>query len=358
MMQPSRSVIAILVCFGLLAACSDEPQNAASNGRGGPAKVVTQRVELQPLIDEIEALGTARANESIEIQSRVSSVVTRIAFEEGQMVDQGDLLIELENSEIVAGLVLAEASLAESQSLYDRSKSLESTQAISASNLDELLAQVKVNQAQVEAARARLQNTRIHAPFSGRVGLRNVSPGSFVDSSTVISTLDDINKIKLDFSVPETFLMVVSEGMGVLAESIVFPDRIFEGTITSIDTRLDPVSRAVQVRALIPNADGMLKPGMFLTVDLQRDRGDVLLAPEQSIVPEGTRQFVFVVDNGIAEKRAVTLGRRIPGFVVIEDGLSPGTAVVTEGTHKVRDGSPVEIFDPGAAVSDTPPLPE
>jgi membrane fusion protein (multidrug efflux system) len=357
-MQPFRSIITTLLCLGVLAACGDEPQNAASNGGGGPAKVVTQRVELQPLVDEIEALGTARANESIDIQSRVSSVVTRIAFEEGQMVSEGALLIELENSEIVAGLVLAEASLAESQSLYDRSKSLESTQAISASNLDELLAQVKVNQARVEAARARLQNTQIRAPFSGRVGLRHVSPGSFVDSSTIISTLDDINKMKLDFSVPETFLMVVSEGMGILAESIVFPDRIFEGTITSIDTRLDPVSRSVQVRALIPNPDAALKPGMFLTVDLQRDRGDVLLAPEQSIVPEGTRQFVYVVNDGVAEKRAVTLGRRLPGFVVIKDGLSPGTAVVTEGTHKVRDGSPVEIFDPGAAVSDTPPLQE
>jgi len=235
MMQIFKSVITIFVSLGLLAACGDEPQSPASNGRGGPTKVVTQRVELQPLVDEIEALGTARANEAIEIQSRVSSLVTRIAFKEGQMVHQGDLLIELENSEIVAGLVLAEASLAESQSLYNRSKSLESTQAISASNLDELLAQVKVNKARVEAARARLQNTQIRAPFSGRVGLRNVSPGSFVDSSTIISTLDDISKIKLDFSVPETFLMVVSEGMSIRAESIVFPDRIFEGTITSID---------------------------------------------------------------------------------------------------------------------------
>ena len=358
MTQPFRFAITTLACLGLLAACSEEPQNAVSNGRGGPPKVVTQRVALQPLVDEIEALGTARANESIEIQSRVSSVVTRIAFEEGQMVSEGELLIELENSEIVAGLVLAEASLAESQSIYNRSKSLESTQAISASNLDELHAQVKVNQAQVEAARARLQNTQIRAPFSGRVGLRNVSPGSFVDNSTVISTLDDIEKIKLDFSVPETYLMVVSEGMDILAESIVFPGRIFEGTITSIDTRLDPVSRSVQVRALIPNSDGVLKPGMFLTVDLQRDRGDVLLAPEQAIVPEGTHQFVFVINNGVAEKRAVTLGRRIPGFVVIEEGLSPGAAVVTEGTHKVRDGLAVEVFEPGAAVSDTPPLPE
>jgi membrane fusion protein (multidrug efflux system) len=119
---------------------------------------------------------------------------------------------------------------------------------------------------------------------------------------------------------------------------------VFEGTVANIDTRLDPVSRAVRVRAIMPNTDGALKPGMFLTVDLQRDRGEVLVAPEQSIVPEGSQQFVFVVTDGKIEKRAVTIGRRIPGFVVITEGLSEGESVVTEGTGKVRDGSDVELL--------------
>ena len=153
--------------------------------------------------------------------------------------------------------------------------------------------------------------------------------------------------IKLDFSVPETFVNVVSKGMKIVAHSLVFPDREFSGTVASIDTRLDPVSRAVE--------DGLLKPGMFMTVDLQRDRGDVLLAPEQSIVPEGTRQYVFVINDGIAEKRQVQLGRRIPGYVVVSDGLSAGETVVTAGTHKVRDGTQVESFDASIAVSGTAP---
>jgi membrane fusion protein (multidrug efflux system) len=161
--------------------------------------------------------------------------------------------------------------------------------------------------------------------------------------------------IKLDFSVPETFVNVVSKGMKIVAHSLVFPDREFSGTVASIDTRLDPVSRAVEVRAVIPNEDGLLKPGMFMTVDLQRDRGDVLLAPEQSIVPEGTRQYVFVINDGIAEKRQVQLGRRIPGYVVVSDGLSAGETVVTAGTHKVRDGTQVESFDASIAVSGTAP---
>jgi membrane fusion protein (multidrug efflux system) len=216
-------------------------------------------------------------------------------------------------------------------------------------------AEVKVDEANVAAARAKLRNTLVRAPFSGRIGLRRVSPGSFVDTDTVITTLDDVSVIKLDFSVPETFVNVVSKDMKIVAHSLVFPDREFSGTVASIDTRLDPVSRAVEVRAEIPNEDGLLKPGMFMTVDLQRDRGDVLLTPEQSIVPEGTRQFVFVVTDGIAEKRQVQLGRRIPGYVVVSNGLAAGETVITEGTHKVRDGAQVESFDENLAVSGAPP---
>jgi membrane fusion protein (multidrug efflux system) len=154
--------------------------------------------------------------------------------------------------------------------------------------------------------------------------------------------------------VPETFVYVIREDMGIAAHSLVFPDREFRGTVASIDTRLDPVSRAVEVRAVIPNEDGLLKPGMFMTVGLQRDRGDVLMAPEQAIVPEGSRQYVYVVSDGQAQKRQVRLGRRIPGYVVVADGLTAGESVITEGTHKVRDGVQVESLEAKAALSETP----
>jgi len=354
-MDRIRQTLVLAALLTLVAACEDPSATNASGSWGGAAKVVTVRVELQPVVDEIQALGTARANESIEIQPRISSLIERVHFEEGQLVEEGDLLVELENSEIVAGLALARASLSESQSLYDRSRSLADTQAISASNLEELLAQVHVDEAQVQAAQARLDNTVIRAPFSGRVGLRRVSPGSFVSNSTIITTLDDVDSIKLDFSVPEAFFAVLSEGMKIAAHSLVYPDRVFSGIVASIDTRVDPVSRAVQVRAIIPNSDGALKPGMFLSVDLQRDRGEQLLAPEQAIVPEGSYQYVYVVADGVAEKRAVQLGRRIPGFVVIASGLSAGEVVITEGTHKVRDGSQVETPGQTSAENDFRP---
>ena len=353
-MPPARHLFVLAMIFMAASGCGDEPQGRAPGGLGGPVKVVTYTVEEQHIVDEIQALGTARANESVDIRPRVSSLVTRIAFEEGQIVAQGDLIVELENSEIKAELARAEASLSQSRSLYNRSRELTSTQAISESNLETLLAQVQFNEANVEAQKAKLRNTRVLAPFAGRVGLRRVSPGSFVDTSTVITTLDDVATIKLDFTVPETFVTVLSDGMKIVAHSIVYPDRLFEGRVTSIDTRVDPVSRAIQVRAAMPNEDRALKPGMFMTVDLQRNRGNALIAPEQAIVPEGSNQYVFVVSEGIVEKRAITLGRRIPGYVVIAEGLQAGETVITEGTSKVRDGSTVQSQDQAAATNQPP----
>jgi membrane fusion protein (multidrug efflux system) len=347
-MSLNKNNFILVVVLLAISACEKE-QASGRDPDERTAIVITERIELQAMIDEIQALGTANANESVDIQSRIPSLIERIAFQEGQLVAAGDLLVELENNEIEAGLAVAEAALSESRSLYNRSQNLAETQAISASGLEQLYAQVQVDEAQVVAARARLDNTIIRAPFSGRIGLRRVSPGSFVNNSTVITTLDDVSKIKLDFSVPETFLTVLSDGMKVVAHSLVYPDREFQGVVQSIDTRLDPISRSVRVRAIIPNPDAALKPGMFLTVDLQRDRGNVLLAPEQAIVPEGSAQFVYVVIDGIVEKRTVVLGRRIPGYVVIDEGLSAGDTVVTEGTHKLRDGSAVKVSDPDVA---------
>lgn len=326
----------------------EQGQRSAFGGANARTRVITYKVEFQPLVDEIQALGTARANESVDIISRVSSLITRIAFAEGQLIEQGELLVELENSEIRAGLAVALAALSESRSIYNRSKSLASTQAISAANLDQLQAAMQVDEATVEAARARLNNTSIRAPFTGRVGLRRVSPGSFVNNSIVITTLDDTSTIKLDFSIPETFLPVITIGMNIVARSAVYPDNLFSGKVASIDTRLDPVTRAVQIRALLPNPEDLLKPGMFLTVHLQRDRGDVLAVPEEAIVPERGEQFVYLAQDGTAVKRKVTIGKRSPGWVVILTGVAEGDEVVTEGTHKLRDGSQIEVLEPKA----------
>ena len=340
----------------LASGCADDSAgNASRAGRGGTPTVVATAANEQSIIDEIQALGTVRANESVDIRPRIASVVETVLFEEGENVAAGKLLVELENSEIVAELAVARAALAESRNLYERSRSLASSQAISASNLDQLLAQVNVGEAQVEAAQARLAKTRINAPFAGVVGLRRVSPGSFVDTQSVVTTLDEISTVKLDFSVPEVFLSVVGNEMPIIAHSLVYPEREFSGAVASIDTRLDPVSRSVQVRALLPNPDGALRPGMFMTVNLQRDRGTAIVIPEQSVVPEGSRQFVFVIVDGTIEQREIALGKRMPGRVVVDRGLEPGEQVVTEGTQKVRPGMAVKVLTAAAQGGNAPP---
>ncbi len=330
----------------LLSACEsgDTPAERGGGGRfgGGPVAVLTAVVEPRELVDQVDALGTVLADESVEVTSRVTSIVTRIGFREGQQVERGDLLVELENKEIRAELAVAEASLSESRSQYERARQLANTQAISASSLDELLAAMKVAEAEVQAARARLENTFIRAPFSGKIGLRRVSPGSLVNPGTVITTLDDLDPVKLEFSVPEAFLSVLREDLTVSARSPALQAQEFTGRIDSIDTRLDPVSRSILVRAVLDNQEGLLKPGMFLTVALQMSRPAVLMAPEQAVVPERGQHYIYVVaqEDRVARRR-VELGQRVPGAVEIVSGLAAGERVITEGTQKVREGSQV-----------------
>lgn len=344
-MLPKPAIpLLLLTTLALLAGCESGEERAGGGGRfgGGPVTVITEVVQPRDIVDDIDAIGTVLADESVEITPRVTSLVTRIAFREGQLVDEGDLLVELENKEIRAELAVAEASLSESRSQYERARQLADTQAISASSLEELLAAMQVAQAQVQAARARLENTLIRAPFSGKIGLRRVSPGSLVNPGTVITTLDDLDPVKLEFSVPEAFLGALREDLVVTARSPALQDREFEGRIDSIDTRLDPVSRSLLVRAILQNEDELLKPGMFLTVALQMRRSDVLMAPEEAVVPERGQHFVYVVaEEDRAARRQVELGQRIPGAVEIVSGLAAGERVITEGTQKVREGAQV-----------------
>jgi membrane fusion protein (multidrug efflux system) len=171
-----------------------------------------------------------------------------------------------------------------------------------------------------------------------------VSVGSLVAPSVVITTLDDTDTIKLDFDVPETALSQVQEGLPITAHSAAWPESTFTGTVASVDTRVDPVSRTLTVRALVPNPKQLLRPGMFLTVDVVREEVTALMIPEQAIVPEQSRQFVLVVgDDGVVQRREVQVGRRRPGQVEITSGLFEGERVVAEGTQKARPGEKVQV---------------
>ncbi|MDH3647529.1 MAG: efflux RND transporter periplasmic adaptor subunit [Gammaproteobacteria bacterium] len=309
-----------------------------------PAVVVTQAV-ISDFPLTVEALGNARANEAVEIRPQVVERVSAIRFKEGQRVKTGAILVELENTEAVAAVAAARATLVDSDSQLRRAQELFKTRSVSASELEQLTARRDADRALLDAAQSRLTDTVVRAPFGGRLGLRRISPGSLVGPDTIITTLDDTDVIKLDFNLPETVLARVVPGLTVSARSAAWQDEIFTGEVASVDTRVDPVSRTVIVRAHVPNPDGKLRPGMFLTVTLLKDDITALTIPEQAVVPEQSRQFVLVIGAGdIVEKREIRTGRRRPGEVEVVEGLVAGERVITEGTQKARPGKAVRVL--------------
>ncbi len=320
------------------------PPVAAGPGAraAAPALVSTAPVRSERLSQKLEALGNARANESVDISTKISNIVTAVMFRDGERVKRGQVLVQLDDAQARADVAAADAALTESQAQFNRSRELLSTQALSKSQFDQLEATLKANRARLAAANARREDTLIRAPFSGRVGLRRVSVGTLISPGDVITTLDDTSVIKLDFSVPENFVASLREGLAVRASAPAFPGRTFTGKVASIDSRVDMNTRSVTVRALLANDDGVLKPGMFLNVALANDERDALVIPEEALTPEAERQYVFVVADGKAQRREVRIGGRRPGSVEIVAGLQAGEQVIVEGTQKVRDGAPVK----------------
>lgn len=335
-----RILLSCSLCLSTLSGATAQP---------APGVVISEAM-IVPFPLSAEALGNARANEAVEIRPQITAAIIEILFDEGQPVEQGEVLLRLENSEPLADLAAARAALVDSESQFRRSSELFRTGVVSESQLEQLEAKRDADRAAVRAAQARLDHTVIRAPFAGQLGLRRVSLGSVVDSSTVITTLDDTSSIKLDFDVPEVFLARLEPGLSITARSVAWPDLAFIGEVVSIDTRVDPVSRTITVRALVPNSERRLRPGMFLTVTLLKDDVRSLMVPEQAIVPERSSQYIFVVGaDNVVERREVHSGRRRPGEVEILDGLAPGERVIVEGTQKVRPGQQVTVLgDPGA----------
>jgi membrane fusion protein, multidrug efflux system len=341
----ARLLGAAFICALALVGCDKTEVAGAGQSAGVPATtvtVVTAAARREPMGIAIEAVGTTRANESVEVTSKASNTVVAIRFNESEDVERGAVLVQMDDAGAQADLAVAQAALVRSRSQYDRSKDLASRQALSASDLEQVEATLKADTARVAAAQVRVEDTLIRASFSGRTGFRQVSVGSLVNPGTVITTLDDIRVIKLDFTVPETYLFVLRRGLSVAAIATGLPDRKFAGQVTNIESRVDPVTRSIIVRAELPNPERVLRQGMFMTVSLQGDVAPTLLVPEEAIVPERGRTYVFVVANGVAQRREVRTGKRRPGDVEIVEGIAESERVVVEGTQNIRDGTNVQ----------------
>ena len=275
-MRRASFLIIVLVAFvamtAIVAVRAFLPGDNADFARG--ERVMPVAVASVPSVefaDVVEALGTARANETVTITARVTDTISRINFESGQRVAAGAILVELTDTEEAAGLTEARSTLGEAQREFDRTSDLITRGVVPQSRLDEATAAVQRARARVASIEAQLADRIVRAPFAGIVGLREVSLGGLVRPGDAIARLDDTSLIKLDFTVPERFLSVVEAGMAITARSSAYPDEVFEGSIAQIDSRVDPVTRSVIVRAEIENEDGRLLPGQLMTVEVRRD---------------------------------------------------------------------------------------
>jgi membrane fusion protein (multidrug efflux system) len=312
---------------------------------GKPVPVRTAEVALEPIATPIEALGTARAWEFVSIRASETERVTRINFDSGQRVKAGDVLVELSHGEEQAELAGARASLERHRRDLERLRRLVRDKLATREQLDAAETLVAETRARVRALEAQIEDRVIRAPFSGQLGLRNISVGSLVSPSEEVTTLQDIRQLKLDFTVPERQMPAVEGGMPIRAVSPAYPERIFTGEVMIAEARVDTQTRAFTVRARVDNPEELLKPGMMLTVTIVSDQREALTIPEAALIPLADNQWVYVlepVDDGlVARKRQVKLGQRYPGKVEVLEGLSRGERVVTRGTLHLQDGKPV-----------------
>lgn len=343
--RPSTGLAPILVLIVALSpGCDRRSPDAATGGRP-PIPVVVSRPFEHEFADRIEALGTARANESVVITANVTETVSKVHFQDGQQVEAGALLVELESDEERAQLAEARANRADARLRFERVADLAKSGTESQSRYDEVRTALDAAEARVAELEARVSDRRVRAPFAGILGLREVSPGSLVQPGDRITTLDDVDPIKLDFSVPESFLSILETGLAVSTENVAYPGRRFVGRVTAIDSRVDAATRSIRARAVIENQDHALRPGMLLTLVLRTNPQRSLALEEQALVPRGSSQYVVVLDEEDRPRRTeIRIGRRIPGLVEVLSGLAPDARVVIDGASLIRPGGVVRVL--------------
>jgi len=341
--SPAAQMRAIFPAFLLisLAACGADGADAPK--RAGQDPLVTA-VAVAPLrfVDRIEAVGTARANEQVTVSAPVTERITKLNFEDGGYVRAGQVIATLAQGQETAQLDEAQAQARVAGQQLARLEQLKARGFATNSSVDTQVAATSIARAQAAAANAAIGDRVIRAPFSGSVSLRMISAGAVVQAGTEIATISDLSRIKLDFPVPETLLSAIAAGQAITARAAAFPDRPFRGVIATIDSVVDPATRSVVVRAVLPNGDRMLKPGMLLRVGIESDPRTALAVPELAVVGEGEQRYVFTIGaDQVARRTSVKTGIRRDGMIEIRSGLRAGQRVVGEGVVKVTDGMTV-----------------
>ncbi|AWB35508.1 efflux RND transporter periplasmic adaptor subunit [Orrella marina] len=325
-----------------VAASSPAPAAPARAAPAVPVEIAV--VEEVSFPRGLSAIGNLRSAESIVISAEISGRIAKINFEEGQPVSQGDVLVELDDSVPRAELAQAEANLALAQSRFDRSQRLQTAGFVSKEAREDASIALQLQQAAIELAKARLDKTRIVAPFDGVVGLRKVSIGEYLSPGQDIAPLESIEVLKADFRLPERYVSDIQVGQTLEINVDALPQRQFLGEVYAVSPLVEAGGRSVMVRANVDNQDGLLFPGMFARVQLITQAGDAIVVPETALSPSGQRQFVYRVTDSIAEQVPVEIGERRGGLVEIVAGLQAGDQVTVSGLQRIRDGATVNIL--------------
>ncbi|HLL29949.1 MAG TPA: efflux RND transporter periplasmic adaptor subunit [Allosphingosinicella sp.] len=339
----------VLALLTFAAACGGADSEQKGKNRPPPVVKVEPATTIR-FVETIEAVGTAGANEQVTLSAPVTERLVRLGFDDGAFVRRGQVIAVLAQGQEAAQLAEAQARQREAQQQLGRIQTLKERGFATQSQLDVQTAAAAAARAQASGARASIGERVITAPFSGFASLRTISPGAVVNSGTPIATISDISTIKLDFPVPETVLSALRPGLTIEARSAAWPEQPFRGQIANIDPVIDPNTRAVMVRAHLPNTDNKLKPGMLLSVAIETSPRLGLSVPELAIVGEGDARFVYTLDSGgTARRTPVRTGLRSAGRVEILEGLTPGQKVVTEGVVKLSEGMKVRVAGAGNA---------
>jgi len=333
--------VLILALAAILAACGG---GDAKQRDRAPPLVKAEAATMMTFTDRIEAVGTARANEQVTLSAPVTERIVRLNFDDGGFVRAGQVVAVLRQAEQSAQLNEASARQREAQQQLARVEALKNRGFATRSNYDTQVAAAAAARAQSQQVRAQIGERVIRAPFSGWVSLRTISVGAMATQGTEIATISDLTSIKLDFTVPETMLAAIRTGLPIEVRAAAYPDRPYRGVIHTIDPVIDPNTRAVTVRARLPNPDRTLRPGMMLNVTIESASRSGLSVPELAVVGEGENRFVFAVGaDGRARRVQVRTGARAGGRIEVLQGLGPGRRVVTEGIVKVSDGMQVRL---------------
>lgn len=341
----------MVVAVVLRMAFADDEKAGGGPGGGRGQSVSEAVIGSRSFTDEIRVLGVARGRRSVNITSSTSELITRVLFTDGQRVAAGTPLVELQAREEDAGIIEARAQVAQAQRQFDRYKTLSErgiAPRVTAEDAETALATAR---ASLNAAQARRGDRLIRAPFAGVLGLSSVTAGTLVNPGGVITTLDDIAVVRVDFPVPERYLGVLRTGTPIRATIDAYGDEVFSGRIALIDTRVNEQTRAVTARAEIPNPGARIRPGMAVRVAVQQGRRTAPAAPEAALQYEGDGAFVYRIAKGTegstAQRVEVETGSVEGGFVEILSGLSVGDRVVGSGLNRIQPGAPVSVAGQG-----------